>query len=87
MRKFLLMLGFVAAVFAVSAQEQQASQPEQKLVLSLEQSLEIALSENPTIKVADQQIEIKRYAKKGTYASLYPQIDDYLESKKSTNSK
>ncbi|MBQ2419746.1 MAG: TolC family protein, partial [Alistipes sp.] len=75
MRKFLLMLGFVASVFAVSAQEQQASQPEQKLVLSLEQALEIALSENPTIKIADQQIEIKRYAKQGTYASLYPQID------------
>ena len=69
------MLGFVASVFAVSAQEQQASQPEQKLVLSLEQALEIALSENPTIKIADQQIEITRYAKQGTYASLYPQID------------
>ncbi|MBE6187629.1 MAG: TolC family protein [Rikenellaceae bacterium] len=77
MRKFLLMLGFVASVFAATAQEQQAqaSQPEQKLVLTLEQALEIALSENPTIKIADQQIEIKRYAKQGTYASLYPQID------------
>lgn len=71
------MLGFVASVFAATAGEQQAqaSQPEQKLVLTLEQALEIALSENPTIKIADQQIEIKRYAKQGTYASLYPQID------------
>ena len=65
------MLGFVAASVAVMAQEQAP----QKLMLSLEQALEIALSENPTIKVADQQIEIKRYAKKGTYAALYPQID------------
>ena len=71
MRKILLMLGFVAASVAVMAQEQAP----QKLMLSLEQALEIALSENPTIKVADQQIEIKRYAKKGTYAALYPQID------------
>ncbi len=62
------MLGFAVAVLTVSAQEE-------KLVLSLEQALEIALSENPTIKIADQQIEIKRYAKQGTYASLYPQID------------
>ncbi len=69
------MLGFAASLFAVSAQEQSAAQPEQKLVLTLEQALEIALSENPTIKIADQQIEIKRYAKQGTYASLYPQID------------
>lgn len=62
------MLGFAAAALTVSAQEE-------KLYLSLEQALEIALSENPTIKIADQQIEIKRYAKQGTYASLYPQID------------
>lgn len=62
------MLGFAVAALTVSAQEE-------KLVLSLEQALEIALSENPTIKIADQQIEIKRYAKQGTYASLYPQID------------
>ncbi|MBR2115459.1 MAG: TolC family protein [Alistipes sp.] len=68
MRRFLLMLGFAVAALTVSAQEE-------KLVLSLEQALEIALSENPTIKIADQQIEIKRYAKQGTYASLYPQID------------
>ena len=43
--------------------------------LTLAQALEIALSENPTIKIADQEIEIKRYAKQGTYAKLYPQID------------
>ena len=71
-----MMLGFAALALTASAEEQQqAAQPEQKLVLSLEQALEIALSENPTIKIADQQIEIKRYAKQGTYASLYPQID------------
>lgn len=45
------------------------------LRLSLNQALEIALSENPTIKVANQEIEKKEYAKKGTYASLFPQID------------
>ena len=76
MRRFLLMLGFVTASLMATAQQQSAvAQPEQKLVLTLEQALEIALSENPTIKVADQQVEIKQYAKKGTYASLYPQID------------
>ena len=67
------MLGLVTS--SLVAMAEQPAQPEQKLVLTLEQALEIALSENPTIKVADQQIEIKRYAKKGTYASLYPQID------------
>lgn len=70
-----MMLGFAALALSASAEEQPVAQPEQKLVLTLEQALEIALSENPTIKIADQQIEIKRYAKQGTYASLYPQID------------
>ena len=44
------------------------------LRIDLAQALEIALSENPTIKVADQEIEKKRYAQKGTLASLFPQI-------------
>lgn len=47
---------------------------QEKLVLNLDQALEIALSENPTVKVADQEIEKKQYAKKGSYASLFPQI-------------
>lgn len=71
MRRLVLLLGAAAAVFSLSAQEQGDA----ALTLSLEKALEIALSENPTIKVADQEIEIKRYAKQGTYASLYPQID------------
>lgn len=58
-------------VFAAVAQAPQG----EVITLTLEQALEIALSENPTIKIADQEIEIKRYAKQGTYASLYPQID------------
>ena len=58
-------------VFAAAAQAPQG----EVVTLTLEQALEIALSENPTIKIADQEIEIKRYAKQGTYASLYPQID------------
>ena len=53
-------------VFAAAAQTPQG----EVVTLTLEQALEIALSENPTIKIADQEIEIKRYAKQGTYASL-----------------
>lgn len=71
MRRLVLVLGSVMTVFAAAAQVQQG----EVLTLTLEQALEIALSENPTIKIADQEIEIKRYEKQGTYASLYPQID------------
>ena len=48
---------------------------EAPVVITLEQALEIALSENVSVKVADMEIERTGYAKKGTYASLYPQID------------
>ncbi len=70
MRKLVLFFGLIA--FGMTASAQQSADV---LNLTLEQALEIALSENPTIKIADQDIEIKRYAKQGTYASLYPQID------------
>ena len=44
------------------------------LKLDLGKALEIALSENPTVKVADKEIQKKKYARKGSYASLFPQI-------------
>ncbi len=43
--------------------------------LTLDQALEIALSENNTIKIADMTIEKTGYAKKGSYATLYPNIN------------
>ena len=42
--------------------------------LTLDQALEIALSESNTIKMADMTIEKTGYAQKGSYASLYPNI-------------
>ena len=66
MKRLVLTIGmFLLGLSTVGAQTK----------LTLEQALEIALSENPTIKIADQEIEIKRYAKQDTYASLYPQLD------------
>lgn len=43
--------------------------------ITLEQALQIALSENIAVKVADKEIERAQYAKKGSYAALFPQID------------
>lgn len=45
------------------------------VVLTLEDAIKIALSENVSVKVADMEIERSEYAKKGTYAALFPQID------------
>ncbi len=57
----------VAAVDSLSAED--------TIVITLDQALQIALSENVSVKVADKEIERTGYARKGTYASLYPQID------------
>ena len=43
--------------------------------LTLDQALEIALSESNTIKIADMTVEKTGYAKKGSYASLYPNVN------------
>ena len=53
--------------FTLSAQD--------TLKLDLSKALEIALSENPTVKVANKEIEKKKYAQKGAYAPLFPQIN------------
>ena len=43
--------------------------------VDIETALSIAMSESPTIKVADMEIEKKKYTKKSTQAALFPQID------------
>ena len=45
------------------------------LRLDLETAVQIALSENPLVKVADMEIEKKTYAQKSAYGALLPQID------------
>ena len=45
------------------------------LQLTLEQALEIALSESNTIKIADMTVEKTGYAQKGSYAALYPNVN------------
>ena len=64
----------VATVSASTQESEVAASGSEPLVLTLEQALQIALSENPTVKIADQTIEAKKYAKKGTYAALWPDI-------------
>ncbi|MDD2244936.1 MAG: TolC family protein [Dysgonamonadaceae bacterium] len=46
-----------------------------KLILNLETAIDIALSENPSIKVADMEITKKEYANKSAKGALLPQLD------------
>ena len=54
---------------------EKADSSETPVIISLEQALKIALSENVSVKVADMEIKRAQYAKKGSYAALFPQID------------
>lgn len=71
------MLLFFGVTGTASAQVQSGnvSGNDSSLVLTLDQALKIALAENISVKVADREIERSEYAKKGTYASLFPQVD------------
>ena len=64
------------ALPAFAQYREPASQPEEgKVVLTLEDALKIALSENTSVKVADMEIQRQEYARKGSYASLFPQVN------------
>lgn len=68
------LLVFAAFLVVVTAQAQDSVRPD-SLDLNLETAVTIALSENPTVKVADLEITKKQYATKTAYGALYPQID------------
>jgi len=52
----------------------QAQEAKQTLTLTLDKALEIALSENPTIKVANEEIALKKTAHKETWQTLLPEV-------------
>ncbi len=69
----LLVAGSV--MLSLNALAQEADTTKTTAVITLDEALKIALSENASVRVADQEIERTGYARKGTYASLFPQID------------
>ena len=52
-----------------------AQQTGEVLTLSINEAIELALSDNPTVKVANLEIERYDYVRKQTLASLYPSVD------------
>ncbi len=50
----------------------QAQETAPTMHLTLDKAIELALSENPTIKVADQEIELKKVAQNEAWMSLLP---------------
>lgn len=64
-KRLLLSVGTVCAMLMVHAQE---------LSVNLQKAIDIALAENPTIKVADKEIELKRIADSEAWQALLPEV-------------
>ena len=65
----------ILTVLVAAIPQADTTVAEAPTVITLEQALEIALSENASVKVADKEIERTGYARKGSYASLFPTLD------------
>lgn len=61
----------VLALFAVTANAQEEAPT---MHLTLDKAIELALSENPTIKVAEKEIELKEVSKAEAWQNLLPQV-------------
>lgn len=61
----------LVAIFVVGYT--QAQETKGTLTLTLNKALEVALAENPTIKVAEEEIALKKVAKKEAWQNLLPE--------------
>jgi outer membrane protein TolC len=68
--KYLLVACLLASPWRGNAQAVQDSLP-----LTLDKAVEIALSKNPSVKIAGLEIKKKQYAEQSAQSALYPQID------------
>ena len=76
LKRFIVFATGVLLVLPAFAQYKEAEQQpeEDKVVLTLDDALKIALSENTSVKVADLEIQRQEYARKVSYGSLLPQV-------------
>ena len=74
-RLTVLVASALLALPALAQYRDEASRQEDgKVILTLDDALKVALSENTSVKVADMEIQRQEYARKGSYASLLPQV-------------
>lgn len=68
MRLFTLATVLTATVLTAKAQETPT------MSITLDRAIELALSDNPTIKIADKEIELKEVSKKEAWQNLLPTV-------------
>ncbi len=80
-----ILLIFATNIESLAQTTQADKQVQDSLVLTLESALEIALSENPIVKIADKEIERVKYLSRERGSGLFPKISlagDYRRSLK-----
>lgn len=66
-------LKFTLALWLLMYVTTQSAQAQDTLMVTLQDAVRIALSDNPTIKVAGQEIQLKKEARREAYAGLFPE--------------
>ena len=74
MRRIVLALMLLAPMAASAQYKDSPVQQDSTLLLTMDDALKIALSENTSVKVADMEVKRQKYARKGAYGALFPQI-------------
>ncbi len=74
MKKMMMTLCALVLALGVSAQTTEGATEMTAMRLTLQEAIDLALSENPTIKVADLEVERYDYVRKETLGNLYPSL-------------
>ena len=69
-----MIVSLLALMMTVSSKAQDNTSAVGTLDLTLERAIEIALAENPTIKIADKEVELKKVADKEAWQALLPEV-------------
>ena len=75
MKKLLSLLCLSLLSWGLTQAQQSETANGGTLALSLDEAIELALTDNPTVKVANLEIERYDYVRKQVVATLYPQVD------------
>lgn len=74
-KKWIVCAGMTLGVWLGAEAQTQDQTSNGCLDLTLQKAIEIALADNPTIKVADKEVELKRVADKEAWQKLLPTAD------------
>ena len=74
-KKILILLFGIAIPASIFAQDSMPATNSGTLKITLKQAITIAKSENPTIRIADKDVELKKVASQEVYSELFPKVN------------